>query len=107
MNEPHFQGHFPGKPIMPGELVLEAMAQTAGILGFMSVEEEHAGESYYFVGSERLRLRRQVLPGDQLRLEAQIHSVRQNLWKFDCQARVADQEVCSTLITCARRGNRA
>ncbi|MFM1897319.1 MAG: hypothetical protein RLZZ385_2393, partial [Pseudomonadota bacterium] len=73
INEPFFNGHFPGKPIMPGVLIIEALAQAAGVLGFKSQEKKPAdGYLYYFVGADHVRLRRPVVPGDQLRLEASI-----------------------------------
>lgn len=104
INEPFFNGHFPQHPIMPGVLVIEAMAQAAGILGFKMLDVKPAdGTLYYFVGSDKLRFRQPVLPGDQLILEAQFLSVKRGIWKFDCQARVDDKAVCSAEIICAER----
>lgn len=104
INEPFFNGHFPDHPIMPGVLIVEAMAQAAGILGFRMVGLKPAdGVIYYFVGSDRLRFRHPVVPGDQLILEAQYLSSKRGIWKFACQARVEAKEVCSAEIICAER----
>ena len=104
INEPFFNGHFPEHPIMPGVLIIEAMAQAAGILGFKMLDVKPAdGTLYYFVGSDKLRFRQPVLPGDQLILEAEFVSVKRSIWKFRCRARVEDKEVCSAEIICAER----
>ncbi|MGH8352500.1 MAG: 3-hydroxyacyl-ACP dehydratase FabZ [Pseudomonas sp.] len=104
INEPFFNGHFPQHPIMPGVLIIEAMAQAAGILGFKMLGVKPAdGTLYYFVGSDKLRFRQPVLPGDQLILEAKFLSVKRSIWKFDCQARVGDKAVCSAEIICAEQ----
>ncbi len=104
INEPFFNGHFPQHPIMPGVLIIEAMAQAAGILGFKMLDVKPAdGTLYYFVGSDKLRFRQPVLPGDQLILEARFTSVKRGIWKFDCHASVDGKEVCSAEIICAER----
>ncbi|MCP1647324.1 3-hydroxyacyl-ACP dehydratase FabZ [Pseudomonas sp. GD04087] len=104
INEPFFNGHFPQHPIMPGVLIIEAMAQAAGILGFKMLDVKPAdGTLYYFVGSDKLRFRQPVLPGDQLQLNAQFISVKRGIWKFDCHATVDDKAVCSAEIICAER----
>ncbi|MCP8463540.1 3-hydroxyacyl-ACP dehydratase FabZ [Pseudomonas sp. ZM23] len=104
INEPFFNGHFPQHPIMPGVLIIEAMAQAAGILGFKMLDVKPAdGTLYYFVGSDKLRFRQPVLPGDQLQLNAQFVSVKRGIWKFDCHATVDDKPVCSAEIICAER----
>ncbi|AMO78149.1 3-hydroxyacyl-[acyl-carrier-protein] dehydratase [Pseudomonas citronellolis] len=104
INEPFFNGHFPQHPIMPGVLIIEAMAQAAGILGFKMLDVKPAdGTLYYFVGSDKLRFRQPVLPGDQLNLHAQFISVKRGIWKFDCHATVDDKPVCSAEIICAER----
>lgn len=104
INEPFFNGHFPEHPIMPGVLIIEAMAQAAGILGFKMLNVKPAdGTLYYFVGSDKLRFRQPVVPGDQLILEARFISSKRNIWKFDCQAHVEGKEVCSAEIICAER----
>ena len=104
VNEPFFTGHFPDHPIMPGVLIIEAMAQAAGILGFKMLDVKPAdGTLYYFVGSDKLRFRQPVLPGDQLVLEARFLSNKRSIWKFECRASVDGKEVCSAEITCAER----
>ena len=81
-NEPFFPGHFPGRPIMPGVLIVEAMAQTAGILVFKSLPKEKHGQAVYFLGIDNVRFRKPVTPGDQLRLEVEITKHRQSIWGF-------------------------
>ena len=102
VNEPFFQGHFPDKPIMPGVLIIEALAQAAGVLGFKSQEKKPKdGYLYYFVGADDVRLRRPVVPGDQLRLEAVIITNRRGLYKFSARASVGDELVGTMTILCA------
>ena len=104
VNEPFFQGHFPDKPIMPGVLIIEALAQAAGVLGFKSQEKKPKdGYLYYFVGADDVRLRRPVVPGDQLRLEAVIITNRRGLYKFSARASVGDELVGTMTILCAER----
>lgn len=104
VNEPFFNGHFPELPIMPGVLIIEAMAQAAGILGFKSEGKKPAdGSIYYFVGCDKARFKRKVIPGDRLKLEAKIVSTRRGIYKFDCKASVDDEFVCSASILCADR----
>jgi 3-hydroxyacyl-[acyl-carrier-protein] dehydratase len=104
VNEPFFEGHFPGNPIMPGVLIIEALAQSAGVLGFKSQEKKPKdGYLYYFVGADNIRLRRPVVPGDQLKLEATIVSRKKGIYKFDCKASVAGELVSSMTIMCAER----
>lgn len=104
INEPFFNGHFPEFPIMPGVLITEAMAQAAGLLGFkMMNATPDDGTLYYFVGSDKLRFRQPVVPGDRLDLEARFISVKRGIWKFACRATVGDALVCSAEIICAER----
>ncbi|MBX9762925.1 MAG: 3-hydroxyacyl-ACP dehydratase FabZ [Pseudomonadaceae bacterium] len=104
INEPFFNGHFPEHPIMPGVLIIEAMAQAAGILGFKMMNMKPSdGTLYYFVGSDKLRFRQPVVPGDQLQLEAKYLSNKRSIWKFECKAIVDGKEVCSAEIICAER----
>jgi 3-hydroxyacyl-[acyl-carrier-protein] dehydratase len=104
INEPFFNGHFPEHPIMPGVLIIEAMAQAAGILGFKMMNMKPSdGTLYYFVGSDKLRFRQPVVPGDQLQLEAKYVSNKRSIWKFECKAIVDGKEVCSAEIICAER----
>lgn len=86
VNEPFFQGHFPGHPIMPGVLIIEAMAQVAGILAFRS--GANMGKSVYFMSIEKAKFRKPVVPGDQLRLEIQSLQHRGNVWRFSGNATV-------------------
>ena len=104
VNEPFFNGHFPQHPIMPGVLIIEAMAQAAGLLGFKMMNVKPSdGTLYYFVGSDKLRFRQPVVPGDQLQLEAQHISNKRGIWKFSCRAIVGGQEACAAEIICAER----
>jgi 3-hydroxyacyl-[acyl-carrier-protein] dehydratase len=86
-NEPFFQGHFPGQPIMPGVLIVEAMAQVAGVLAFRSGVEGN-GKVVYFMSIEKAKFRRPVVPGDQLRLEIKVLQQRGTVWKFSGAATV-------------------
>jgi 3-hydroxyacyl-[acyl-carrier-protein] dehydratase len=87
-NEPFFPGHFPGRPIMPGVLIVEAMAQTAGILVFNSLPQELHKPPIYFLGIDNVRFRKPVIPGDQLHLELEITKHRQSIWGFKGKALV-------------------
>ena len=86
-NEPFFQGHFPGQPIMPGVLIVEAMAQVAGVMAFRS-GVEGTGRSVYFMSIEKAKFRRPVIPGDQLKLDIKVLQQRGNVWKFSGTATV-------------------
>ncbi|MCD6007229.1 3-hydroxyacyl-ACP dehydratase FabZ [Halomonas sp. IOP_31] len=104
INEPFFNGHFPHHPIMPGVLIIEALAQAAGILGFKTVNKlPRDGYVYYYVGSDNVRLKRPALPGDQLRLEARVIFAKRGIWKFACRATVDGELVCEADIICAER----
>jgi 3-hydroxyacyl-[acyl-carrier-protein] dehydratase len=89
VNEEFFQGHFPGNPIMPGVLMVEAMAQVAGILAFKSGASK--GQSVYFMSIEKVKFRKPVIPGDQLRIEVKVLQQRGNVWKFSGHAFVEDK----------------
>jgi len=85
-------------------LIVEAMAQAAGVLGFKMMNSSPAdGTLYYFVGSDKLRFRQPVTPGDQLMLDARFISTKRGIWKFECHASVDDKPVCSAEIICAER----
>ena len=104
INEPFFDGHFPGLPIMPGVLIIEAMAQAAGILGFKTLDKKPSdGSIYMFVGADKMRFKKPVVPGDQLTLKAAVVSSRSGLWKFDCRAEVDGKMVAAGQILCADR----
>ena len=92
-NEPFFPGHFPGRPIMPGVLIVEAMAQTAGLLVFHSLPEEDHSKAVFFLGMDNVRFRKPVIPGDQLRLELEITKHRQSIWRFKGKALVEGKVV--------------
>src|SRR4030043_1413275 len=87
-NEPFFPGHFPGRPIMPGVLIVEAMAQTAGVLVFNTLPEGDRNKLVYFLGMDNVKFRKPVIPGDQLRLELEITKHRQSIWGFKGKALV-------------------
>jgi 3-hydroxyacyl-[acyl-carrier-protein] dehydratase len=93
-NEPFFPGHFPERPVMPGVMILEALAQTAGILCFVTanVISDHS-TPLYFVAIDKARFRRPVVPGDQLLLTAQLERSLKGIWRFSTRALVGDQEV--------------
>ena len=104
VNEPFFQGHFPHQPIMPGVLVIEACAQAAGVLGFKSQNKNpRDGFLYYFVGADKVRLRRPVVPGDQLLLEVNVITNKRGIYKFSARATVGDELVGTMTIMCAER----
>ena len=104
INEPFFDGHFPNFAVMPGVLITEAMAQAAGILGFKTMGVTPSdGSIYLFVGADKLRFKRQVIPGDQLTLNAKIVSEKRGIWKFDCVASVDGELAASATILCAVR----
>lgn len=104
VNEPFFDGHFPDFPIMPGVLIIEALAQAAGVLGFKSQEKKPKdGYLYFFVGADEVRLKRPVVPGDRLMLEAVIVTSKRGIYKFKCTASVDDQLVGEAIIMCAER----
>ena len=101
-NEPFFQGHFPGRPVMPGVLIIEALAQATGILAFATVGEGPGeGRLYYFVGIDKARIRQPVEPGDQLRLEAKLLRRIRTVWRFEATAWVGDTKVASAELMCA------
>lgn len=104
INEALFNGHFPDMPVFPGVLITEAMAQAAGILGFKTMgKKPQDGSIYYFVGADELRFKRPVVPGDQLRLEANIISERRGIWKFRVRALVDGELASEGVILCADR----
>ena len=101
-NEPFFQGHFPQKPIMPGVLILEALAQATGLLASETAPDVLGkGMIYYLVGIDKAKFKRPVVPGDQLMLQASFVKTKQNIWAFDCRAEVDGEFVASADIRCA------
>jgi len=93
INEPFFQGHFPGHPVMPGVLIIEAMAQVAGILAYLSSDEEIRKKVSYFMAIDNARFRKPVVPGDQLRLEMETTMNRRGIWGFNGKAYVQEKLV--------------
>jgi 3-hydroxyacyl-[acyl-carrier-protein] dehydratase len=99
INEPFFPGHFPADPIMPGVLLVEAMAQSAAVLAVASLGTAHEGSSVYFMGIDNARLRRPVRPGDQLRVEVAVQRSRLGVWKFGGKAMVAGEVAAEAEFT--------
>lgn len=96
-NEPHFQGHFPGWPVMPGVLIIEAMAQTAACLVVKTLGDEAKGKVVYFMSIEEAKFRKPVTPGDALHIRVAKTQNRKNVWKFTGTAMVGDQ-VCAEAV---------
>lgn len=96
-NEPHFQGHFPGWPVMPGVLIVEAMAQTAACLVVKTLGDEAKGKVVYFMSIEEAKFRKPVTPGDALHIRVEKSQNRRNVWKFTGKAMVGDQ-VCAEAV---------
>ena len=104
INEPFFKGHFPNHPVMPGVLIIEAMAQAAAILSFKTHERKADNHSViYFVGIDNARFKKPVRPGDQLMLEAEIVRTLKGIWKFNTRARVNGALVSEAELLCAWR----
>jgi 3-hydroxyacyl-[acyl-carrier-protein] dehydratase len=102
VNEPFFQGHFPQKAIMPGVLIIEALAQATGLLGFRTMSEIAREDLLYMlVGVDNVRFKRQVVPGDQLVLKVRLEKKSRSIWKFTCEATVDDELVTSANMLCA------
>ncbi|WP_346836886.1 3-hydroxyacyl-ACP dehydratase FabZ [Microbulbifer sp. SAOS-129_SWC] len=102
VNEEVFNGHFPEVPIFPGVMIVEAMAQVSGILGFKSLGQKPAdGFLYLFAGIDDVRFKRQVVPGDRLQLESEVVSERRGIWKFACKASVDGELAASANVLCA------
>lgn len=104
INEPFFQGHFPHRPVMPGVMILEAMAQATGILAFRTTQtrpSEHL--LYYLVGVDEARFKQPVEPGDQLIIEVHAERNMRGLWKFSATATVEGKLVASATLMCARK----
>ncbi len=101
INEPFFQGHFPTRPVMPGVLIIEAMAQAGGILSYMSNQERDPDLIYYLAGVDDARFRRPVVPGDQLEIRVAVETVRRGVWFYNCSAHVDGQTAVKARITCA------
>jgi len=104
MNEHFFQGHFPHRPVMPGVLILEALAQATGILAFKTNGTLPRNNSlYYFVGIDNARFKQPVEPGDQLILEVNLMKKKGSIWKFSAEAKVDGRVVTSAELMCAEK----
>lgn len=105
INEAYFVGHFPSRPVMPGVLMLEALAQAAGVLAYKTTQSSpEDGTLYLFAGIDNARFRRVVEPGDQLRLEVKLLRAKRDMWKLSGEAYVGDELACSAELLSARRG---
>jgi 3-hydroxyacyl-[acyl-carrier-protein] dehydratase len=104
INEPFFPGHFPGRPIMPGVMIIEAMAQAAALLAFKSDNlKRHAGNLVYFLGIDDARFKSPVVPGDQLMLEAVLERQLKGIWKFQGRAHVGERLAAHAKMMCTVR----
>ncbi|MDH5387875.1 MAG: 3-hydroxyacyl-ACP dehydratase FabZ [Gammaproteobacteria bacterium] len=104
VNEPFFNGHFPETPIMPGVLIIEALAQATGLLGFKTMSEEPSDDLLYMlVGVDNVRFKRQVVPGDQLMLKAIVKRQSKVIWKFYVEASVDGNIVTTADLLCAAK----
>jgi 3-hydroxyacyl-[acyl-carrier-protein] dehydratase len=104
INEPFFQGHFPHRPVMPGVLMLEALAQAAALLAFDTLGTSPSDEMvYYFAGIDGARFKRPVEPGDQLILDVELLRMKAGIFKFKARASVADELAVEAELTCAMR----
>jgi 3-hydroxyacyl-[acyl-carrier-protein] dehydratase len=104
INEPFFVGHFPHHPVMPGVLIMEALAQAAGILSFKTMDTKpDANSVFYFVGIDGARFKKPVMPGDQLHLHVEILRQMRGIWKYKAEARVDGQVVAEAELMCAKR----
>jgi 3-hydroxyacyl-[acyl-carrier-protein] dehydratase len=98
INEPFFQGHFPGKPVMPGVLLVEAMAQAAGALVLNHLGDEHAGKLVFFMSIDKARFRKPVLPGDVVHFRVKLSNKRAPVWKYWAEAHVDGKKVAEAEI---------
>ncbi|WP_434777159.1 3-hydroxyacyl-ACP dehydratase FabZ [Neisseria sp. Ec49-e6-T10] len=103
LNEPFFQGHFPSLPVMPGVLIIEAMAQAAGTLSILSFGGRNPNEIYFFVGIDNARFKRQVIPGDQLVFEITQLSAKRGIAKYKAVATVDGEVAAEAEVMCAKR----
>ncbi len=103
-NEPFFTGHFPQRPVFPGVLIMEALAQATGLLAFKTQGKKPDGSSlYYFAGIDNCRFKQPVEPGDQLFLEVKLVTTKRNIWKFSAEAKVDGKVVASADLMCAEQ----
>jgi len=105
-NEPFFQGHFPGRPVMPGVLIIEAMAQAGGVLSHVTLIDLDPKPLFFLAGVDNARFRRTVLPGDQLVIQVDVEKIRRGIWFYKCSASVAGKLAVAADIMCAPGGER-
>ena len=105
-NEPFFQGHFPDRPVMPGVLVIEAMAQAGGVLSHVTLADIEPKPLFFLAGVDNARFRRTVLPGDQLVIEVDVEKVKRGIWFYKCCASVDGVLAVAANIMCAPGGDR-
>jgi len=105
-NEPFFQGHFPGLPVMPGVLVIEAMAQAGGVLSHVTMIDVEPKPLFFLAGVDNARFRRTVVPGDQLNIEVRVEKIRRGIWFYECSAKVDEKLAVAASIMCAPGGER-
>ncbi len=104
INEPFFNGHFPNHPVMPGVLIVEAMAQLSGVLAFETKERRPSdGSIYYLAGTDKTRFKRPVVPGDQLHMYSRLKADKRGVMKFECEAQVDGELACVSEIICMER----
>ena len=101
----HFlKGHFPGNPIFPGVIIIEALGQASGILGFVSMNKTpEEGSIYVLAGVDKVRFRKRVRPGDTIDLISKVVGEKRGIWKFDCRAELDNELICTATILCADR----
>ena len=103
-NEFFLEGHFPDNPIFPGVIIIEALGQASGILGFVTMNKTpEEGSIYVLAGVDKVRFRKRVRPGDTIDLYSKVLSEKRGIWKFDCRAELENELVCSAVILCADR----
>jgi len=104
-NEEYFlQGHFPNNPIFPGVIIIEALGQASGILGFVSMNKTpEQGSIYVLAGVDKVRFRKRVRPGDNIDLYSKVISEKRGIWKFECRAELDGELICTATILCADR----
>jgi 3-hydroxyacyl-[acyl-carrier-protein] dehydratase len=103
-NEPFFQGHFPGRPVMPGVLIIEAMAQAGGVLSHVTLGDVDPKPLFFLAGINNARFRRTVLPGDRLVVHVEVEKQKRGIWFYKCSATVDGQLAVAADITCAPGG---
>jgi len=103
-NEYFLQGHFPNNPIFPGVIIIEALGQASGILGFVSMNKTpEEGSIYVLAGVDKVRFRKRVRPGDNIDLFSKVVGEKRGIWKFECRAELDGELICTATILCADR----